>query len=297
MVTLFYNQPQISVDDQIQLLKSEGLSFKDEERAHHLLQNISMFRMKSYLKPFRQHNSRQFKVDSTFEEAYNIYKFDSELRNMICSELEKIEISIRTQLSLIMGDAAGIYWFEDSANFRDTDRHSSLLRSLGEELRRSDDDAIVAFLQNFANPFPPSWMAFEISSFGTLSMMYRWLNAGLARRQVARFYGLSDTVMESWLHSIVYVRNICAHHSRLWNRKLSINAMVPRRTHLPFIATPTDTKKVYYVLSIMLYFLQTVNPNTTFVSRFKVLLDKYPCVDVSAMGFPYNWQSYPLWNQ
>lgn len=296
MATQLYNQPQISVGDQIQLLKSEGLSFKDEGRARHLLQNISMFRMKSYLKPFRQHDSRRFKVGSTFEEAYNIYKFDSELRKMICSELEKIEVSIRTQLSLIMGDAAGIYWFEDPANFRDANRHSSLLRSLNEELRRSDDDAIVAFLQNYSNPFPPSWMTFEISSFGTLSMMYRWLNAGLARRQVARCYGLSDTVMESWLHSIVYVRNICAHHSRLWNRRLSINAMVPRRTNLPFIATPADTKKVYYVLSIMLYFLQTVNPSTTFVSRFKALLDKYPHIDMSAMGFPSNWQSYPLWN-
>ncbi len=73
--------------------------------------------------------------------------------------------------------------------------------------------------------------------------------------------------------------------------------MVPRRMNLPFIATPTDTKKVYYILSIMLYFLQTVNPNTTFVSRFKALLDKYPHVDVSAMGFPSNWQYNPLWNQ
>lgn len=163
-----YNQPQISVSEQIQLLKSEGLSFKDEKRAFHLLQNISMFRMKSYLKPFRQHESHQFKIGSTFEEAYNIYKFDSELRKMVCSELEKIEVSVRTQLSLIMSDASGIYWFEDSANFRDANRHSSLLKSLDEELHRSDDDAIVAFQQNYSNKFPPSWMTFEVSSFGTL---------------------------------------------------------------------------------------------------------------------------------
>ena len=296
MATQYYNQPQISINDQIQLLKSEGLIINDEGKAFHLLQHISMFRMKSYLKPLRQLGSRQFKASATFDDAYNIYKFDSELRKMVCSELEKIEISIRTQLSLIMSDTAGLYWFENLSNFRDTNKHSSLLRSLSEELRRSDDDAIISFQQNYLNPFPPSWMTFEISSFGTLSMMYRWLNAGQARRQVARFYGLSDTVMESWLHSIVYVRNICAHHSRLWNRQLSINAMIPRRTNLPFIKIPTATKKVYYILSIVLYFMQTVNPNTTFVSRFKALLDKYPNVDVSAMGFPLDWQSNQLWN-
>ena len=295
MESKIYSQPQISVEEQISFLQSEGLSFQSVKRARHLLQNISMFRLKSYLKPFRQYQSRQFKNNATFEDAYIIYKFDSELRKMICSELEKIEISIRTQLSLIMGDAAGIYWFTDAANFRDDTRHASLLRNLEEELRRSDDDAIEEFRCNYTNSFPPSWMTFEVSSFGTLSMMYRWINAGKARRKVARFYGLSDTVMESWLHSIVYVRNICAHHSRLWNRKLSINAMIPRRTLKPFINIPKETKKVYYVLSIILYFLETVNSENTFVARFKVLLTKYPSVDVSAMGFPSNWNDNELW--
>lgn len=295
MVTSTYNQPQISVRDQIELLKSDGLIFQDEERARHLLENVSMFRMKNYLNPFRQRGNRRFRKNTTFDDVYKIYMFDSELRNLVYSELEKIEISIRTQLSLIMGDVAGIYWFEDSSNFRNTNHHILLLNKLADELRRSDDEAIVAFKRRYSNPFPPSWITFEVSSFGTLSMMYRWINAGKARRKVARFYGLSDTVMESWLHSIVYVRNICAHHSRLWNRKLSINAMIPRRTLKPFINIPKETKKVYYVLSIILYFLETVNSENTFVARFKVLLTKYPSVDVSAMGFPSNWNDNELW--
>lgn len=290
-----YNQPQISVAEQISLLKSEGLTFSDENKAQHILENISLFRMKSYLMPLRQTNSRQFKEGASFEDAYSLYKFDSALRKMICSELEKIDVSIRTQLSLIMGDEAGIYWFENPDNFRNTSRHATLLTNLQSELRRSDDDAIVGFQQRYSNSFPPSWMTFEISSFGTLSMMYKWLNAGHARRKVARFYGLTDTVMESWLHSIVYIRNICAHHSRLWNRRLSINAVVPRNTHLPFINTPHDTKRVYYILSIILYYLQAVNPQNTFVARFKSLLAEYPKVDTIAMGFPSNWGNETLW--
>ncbi|MBD5314887.1 MAG: Abi family protein [Bacteroides sp.] len=290
-----YNQPQISVPEQIRLLKSEGLVFTDENRAQHILENISLFRMKSYLTPLRVPSSRTFKSGASFDDAYNLYKFDSELRKMICSEMEKIEISIRTQLSLIMGDESGIYWFEDSSNFRDATRHAGLLSSLEAELRRSDDEAIVDFQRRYSNKFPSSWMTFEVSSFGTLSMMYRWLKAGHARRKVARFYGLTDTILESWLHSIVYVRNICAHHSRLWNRRLSINALIPRRTHLPFIAIPGDTKRVYYIMSIILYFLQTVNPQNTFAARFKSLLGKYPNVDVSAMGFPNYWQEEKLW--
>lgn len=297
MALEYYNQPQIAVDEQIRLLKSEGLSFENECRVKHLLNNISMFRLKSYLKPLRQQNSRRFKPGAKFEQAYTLYKFDSELRKMVCSELEKIEVSIRTQLSLSMADAAGVFWFADEANFRDANRHASLLRNLQQELLRSDDEAIIQFRSTYANPFPPTWMTFEVSSFGTLSMMYRWLRAGHARRHVANFYGVSDSVLESWLHSIVYVRNICAHHSRLWNRRLSINALVPRRTSLPFVTIPRDTKRVYYVLSIILYFLQTINPNNNFVTRFKSLLARYPSVDVAAMGFPAgNWQDEPLWS-
>ena len=295
MGLLNYDQPQISAADQIKLLKSEGLFFYNENKALHILKNISLFRLKSYLLPLRQLHSRHFKEGASFEDAYSLYKFDSALRKIVCSELEKIEVSIRTQLSLIMGEEAGIYWFEAPENFRNPTRHSALLNNLQKELQRSDDDAIVSFQQKYSNKFPPTWMTFEISSFGTLSMMYRWLNAGIARRKLARFYGLTDTVMESWLHSIVYVRNICAHHSRLWNRRLSINAMIPRNTNLTFITAPQDTKRVYYILSIILYFLQSVNPQNTFAKRFKSLLAEYPQVDTTAMGFPYNWKNEILW--
>ncbi|MDE6090052.1 MAG: Abi family protein [Duncaniella sp.] len=295
MTASLYNQPPISVSEQLLLLKRDGLVFKDEDKARHILENISLFRIKSYLKPFRRTGERSFRDGATFESAYSLYRFDSELRKMVCAELEKIEISIRTQLSLIMSEEAGCFWFEDVANFRDPLRHEGLLLSLQNELRRNDDDAIIDFQRKYSNTFPPSWITFEIGSFGTLSMMYRWLKAGRARRQLAYFYGLTDTVMESWLHSIVYVRNICAHHSRLWNRQLSINAIVPRRTYLPFITIPSDIKRVYYILSIILYFLQTVNPTSTFGRRFKALLLKYPDINVSAMGFPIDWEDEVLW--
>lgn len=75
MKTNYYQKPQISVEDQIKLLKSEGLTFINKAKANHLLQNISLFRLKSYLKPFRLQNSKIFKTNSTFEAAYALYKF------------------------------------------------------------------------------------------------------------------------------------------------------------------------------------------------------------------------------
>ena len=156
MKTNYYQKPQISVEDQIKLLKSEGLTFINEAKANHLLQNISLFRLKSYLKPFRLQNSKNFKTNSTFEAAYALYKFDAELRKMICSELEKIEVSIRTQLSLIMSQNAGVYWFIDTANFKLNQLHNNLLTNLKSELNRSDEEAIIDFKSKYTNDFPPS---------------------------------------------------------------------------------------------------------------------------------------------
>ena len=97
-------------------------------------------------------------------------------------------------------------------------------------------------------------------------------------------------------HDITILQPV-AYYGWRANTTLEVWGIVPRRTRLPFVTIPSDTKKVYYVLSIILYLLQTINPNNTFVTRFKSLLAKYPSVDVNAMGFPSgNWQDEPLWS-
>jgi len=289
-----YSQSQISVEEQISMLKSEGLGFDDEEKAMHLLRNISMFRMKSHLRPLKNGNGGGFKQGSTFEQAYSIYKFDAKLRKMIYSELEKIEVSIRTQLSLVMSKNAGTYWFVEPSNFRDKQRHSTLLGILSNELRRSDDDAIIDFHKKYDDDFPPSWMTMEVSSFGTLSMLYKQIKGGRSRREVAAFYGLADTVLESWLHSIVYVRNICAHHGRLWNRTLRIQPLTPRHTKHPFVASSADKSKVFYIICIILYLLKIINPNSTFASRLKGLFAASPFIETYLMGVPCGWKDENL---
>ena len=107
---------------------------------------------------------------------------------------------------------------------------------------------------------------------------------------------MSDSVFESWLHSIVYVRNICAHHSRLWNKTLRIQPLFPRKVSNTFISTPVRNDRLYYVLCIIQYLLQTINPNNTFSDRLKALLAEFPRVDVHAMGFPTEWDKESLWN-
>ena len=91
------------------------------------------------------------------------------------------------------------------------------------------------------------------------------------------------------------MRNICAHHSRLWNKTLRIQPLFPRKVSNTFISTPVRNDRLYYVLCIIQYLLLTVNPNTTFSTRLKVLLAEFPSVDVRAMGFTTDWDKEALW--
>ena len=291
----YTNQP-LDFNQQIALLKTKGLTFSDETKALHTLQNISYFRLKSYLIPLMSDKVNHiFKAGATFENAYELYKFDSRLRKLIAAELEKIEVSVRTQMAYIVANDTDIYWFANSANFQNTNRHATTLNSLKAELDRSDDDQILRFKALYDNPFPPAWMTMEVTSFGTLSILYKLLRPGTTKRKIANFYGVSDSVFESWLHSIVYVRNICAHHSRLWNRTLRIQPLFPRHTTHTFISRSVSNNRLYYVLCIIQYLLRTVNPATTFFVRLQSLLQEFPNIDIAAMGFPKNWNNEALW--
>ena len=291
-----YTDKPLSFQQQIALLKTNGLSFANEPKALHTLQQISYFRLKSYLMPLMSDKTlHTFKSGTTFEQAYTLYKFDSRLRKLIAGEMEKIEVSIRTQMAYTLSDEIDIYWFADSANFVSATKHSGLISSLQSELDRTDDDQILRFKRMYSDVFPPAWMTMEVTSFGTLSMLYKLLKPSLTKRKIANYYGVSDSVFESWLHSIVYVRNICAHHSRLWNKTLRIQPLFPRKVGGTFISAPVRNDRLYYVLCIIQYLLLKVNPNTTFPARLKALLAEFPNADVSAMGFPKNWEKEAIW--
>ena len=286
----------LTIEEQIDLLKKRGLLFPNKEKARHILQHVSYFRLKSYMMPLMINKlDSLFYPNASFESVYRLYKFDSKLRKIVASELEKIEVSIRTQMTYIIAEEHGAFWFADSNNFVNNTKFNNLFRSITEELNRCDDEFITKFSDNYNNDMPPAWMTMEITSFGTLSMLYKYFKPGHTKRKIAQYYGISDSVFESWLHSIVYVRNICAHHSRLWNRVLRVRPLYPKKTAMNFIENTAPSNRIYYVLSIIQYLLQTINPKTSFPQKIRDLLIEFPEINPTAMGFPTNWENESLW--
>lgn len=282
---------------QIPLLKSRGMSFADENKALHLLENISYYRLSGYWYPLLLDKQNHiFKTSATFEAAFNLYRFDCELRKLMISELEKIEVAVRTKMTHVLSLAYNAFWIENASLFSNQTIFQTTTEKIQDEFDRSDEEFILAFKSKYSNQLPPSYILLEITSFGALSRLYGNLRSGKAKRDIAKSFGLPDIVFSSWLHSLVYIRNVCAHHSRIWNRPMSIQPLFPRNATGAWLQNrQVGINRVFYALSMLIYLLNIVNPNHTFKQKLENLFAKYPNVDRAAMGFPANWRKEPLW--
>ncbi len=220
-----FSKPAKSIDEQIALLQSRGLVVSNEAFAQHVLSNISYYRLAGYWWPMQADKELHiFKPGSRFEDAVSLYNFDKELRIMLFDAIEVIEISLRTKLIYHLSHEKDPWWFQDTSLFTDVRAHIQTLAHLEEEIERSKDTFIKEHKRRHKDDgrFPPAWKSLEVTSFGALSRIYGNLKPGVRSKDTIaiEFGTVNHTYLPSWLQSIVQIRNICAHHSRLWNKNL-----------------------------------------------------------------------------
>lgn len=314
-----YKKPALTIDQQIDLLGNRGLSIPDRNRAARHLANISYYRLSAYMLPYRVTDASgkrldQFAQGTSWDDVYSLYKFDRKLRLLVFDAIERIEIALRTQMIYQLSHKYGSHWQNMRSIFkppiynqkkgRPYDVYQDIQKHINDELQKNKK---VNFIEHYLNtydnpPTPPSWMSIELLYFSELSKICQNLNLRKDRTDLANAFGIKDdSVFSSWLHTLNYIRNICAHHSRLWNISLDITpTKYFNKDKSKIWLSDTEVKavqssKLYYTLCIILYFLQTVNPKTKFRKHFKDLLRDYPNVRVANMGFPADWEVHPLW--
>jgi abortive infection bacteriophage resistance protein len=238
-----------------------------------------------------------YKAGAAFEDILSLYRFDRELRLLIFSALEKIEVALRSHIANEFSVATrDPFWYTKTAYFADPVKHAAFLKNMSAYVGRSNDIFIKHFYNTYSDTFPPVWVLFEILPMGQFSILYSITAKSPPRTAVADYFGVKETVFVTWLHTLVYVRNICAHHSRLWNKDLRIPVKLPRKTANRWLSTPNLTdRKVYVILAIIAYLLDTITPHHDFRQKIKSLIMKYPYTDIAAMGFPNDWCSDPFW--
>ncbi|MEZ5068228.1 MAG: Abi family protein [Bacteroidia bacterium] len=296
-----YNKVPIKFTEQIELLKQRGLRFSNESSALRYLSNISYYRLRAYTYPFQDnsHSHQPFIVDVTYEESIDHYVFDRKLRLLIFDAIEKIEIALRTQVIYHFALNHGSHWQLKPELFRDAMRFANHLDSLQKEIDRSNETFIEHYKNKYTNPAePPCWMSLEVSSMGLLSKIFQNLKKGPEKIAVTTHFGLRDvSVIENWILCFSTLRNICAHHGRIWNRRL-IKIKLPTHTSQNFLKNKTVyTNKLYATLSCIEYVLKLISPGSTFSIRLKSLMKTCPLAQTKEMGFPDDWLKEELWKE
>lgn len=138
-------------------------------------------------------------------------------------------------------------------------------------------------------------MIAEILTFGNLSRIFSGLNQKSLQKKISQKVGLSSDVFESWMLALAGLRNICCHHSRLWNRVLPLSVMQPKSTKYDWITEKIDVSRTFYRLCMIKYLLSSISPNSSFKAKIITLTNEYPSIDVKAVGFIQDWQEQPLW--
>ncbi|MEQ9286360.1 MAG: Abi family protein [Cyclobacteriaceae bacterium] len=253
-----YTKPALSIAQQVELLESRGVTVENKSKAENYLSNISYYRLSAYLLPFQDRTfaGNRYNNGVTFDDILNLYLFDRELRLLIFDIIERLEVAFRTQIIYQYSNDYGAWWYEDPKHFINNYHYSKNLARIDEEIERSNEVFIKHYRNKYTSPQrPPAWMTFEVITMGLLSKVFRNLEITDAKKRIARHFKLpTPYVLESWMHSITYVRNLCAHHSRLWNRTLTLKPQLLRKPKNAWLSSNNvNPSKLFAFLSCSLY--------------------------------------------
>ncbi len=272
------------------------MEISDLAQAEFYLQHLNYYRLGAYWLPFESdHTTHIFRSGTKFEEVLSLYVFDRELRLLMLDAIERVEVSIRSQWAYQIAHLHNPHGHLDATLSVNNSRWQKNLAKLTTEVNRSDENFIKHLITNYSEALPPIWAVCEVMSLGLLSRWFDNLKPMKTRRAIAMVYGVDEQVLASWLRHLSLVRNICAHHSRLWNRDFTITPTLPRNKPVGLASQCVlGSRKLYNTLIILLHLMDMIAPKHIWRIRVKDLLKKHE-IPVTAMGFPVDWGESKIW--
>lgn len=276
--------------EQVELYKTKKMQVKDSEFAENFLKRVNYYRLSAYrltLKDPDPSNKGDYVKGTTFEQLVAIYEFDKKLRHLIVGVLENIEIAFRTHITYLIAHKYGALAYDNSENFSDESHHASFLQELARVIDSSKRGEV--FIDHYYKKYDgqfPIWLVMEIMSFGMISKLYKNLKTEDKKTIAQTYYGIPHAYTESWLRTLSYVRNVCAHYGRLYNKTLAFSPRLFRET-----PRRVNKNKLFAAVYIAVRLLTEVE-GKRFILDLEALIDEYKeYIDFSHIGFPTDWDT------
>ncbi len=325
-----YAKPWLTIDEQIDRLVERGVIIPNRSDAQALLRSIGYYRLTGYLYPFRKSETfrdevgnDRLRVLSTYREATTIgnaaalIDFDRTLRLLTLDAVERIETTLRTRIGYTIGKVDA-FAHEDPSIFIDSftragtagpdgsplpSRHEAWLSRV-EQRRNSSDEAFVMHFRLKYDNRMPIWALTELLELGHLSRLYAGLRNDLATSIAEEFGVPTKRLLDSWIATTNYVRNVAAHHARFFNRKLVVAPKRPKPDQVPLLAHLGSVRAPkqfgsYNALAVMAYLMRVIEPNGDWPRRLAAHLRAFPSgkhIDQGSMGIAAGWLESDLWN-
>lgn len=280
----------------IQILKSRNLLISDEGKAIDFLSKVHYYRLSAYFLPF-QSIKDSFNPNTTFEDIVRLYEFDIELRKFVFAYIEKVEIALRAKMVQIHTQRYGALGYAenikslDITNIKNMSVYGEVTQSIQKEKLRTKELFVKHFKDDYNMKDLPLWACVELLSFGSLSKLFSVFTPQ-DKQVILQDFGsnLHPKPFQNWLMCLNTIRNICAHHARLWNREVGTGFKLPKK--VSFLHANVNNKKIFFALSVLAEILK----DSSIKSGFKALLAKYPTIPTKSMGIPQCWETLTPWS-
>lgn len=303
------------------------MEMPDNSVSSETLRQHGYYRLSGYSRFYRsepQHTQgptqSPFLPDVSIRDVETLEAFDAGLREQLFRGLARIEVALRSYIGhrLGRGDAFAhrqpdcldrdfVRWRSPAAGPPARSPHAEWLLEYGSQEARAQE----AFVDHFRSKYGrhlPVWVATEVMTLGTLTRLFNGMS--LLDRQLiaARFRVLDNSgngdaaTLSNWLNHLRYVRNVCAHHGRVWNRTYDITLATPSAVGVPLLAhiTGRQSRTVYGTLAVLRFLLKTVDSLGSWSQETTSYLQtnrptRVKPVQMSDLGFPTGWRELELW--
>lgn len=275
-------KPFKTIDEQLDLLISRGLIVNDRDNALNILSRTNYYRFSAYSLTLRQDD--HFYEGVTFDNIYELYRFDDCIRKIIYTYSQYVEISMRSFIAYEHAKKYGPLGYMESSNFESPFYFADFINKLAVEIDKSDDVFVYHYKKDKNSVFP-IWVAIECCTFGNLSKMFKNMKTSDRTEISKNHFGVHREYIENWLQAAVFARNIAAHGGRLYNRKMR-SVPVKLGNKQKTIIDPMSPFAYIYIIHKM-------QPTKALARKMRKelgdALDKYQFARKEHLGFPDNW--------
>ena len=283
-----------TIKEQLEILRSRGLTIDDETAAGDFLLRNNYYRVSGYSLTLRKNDI--FFKSAVFQNIMDIYNFDHEFRHILLQYLEVIEVQMKSVYAYEFTKVHGPVGYLDASFFTSRARHEEIIKKAEQQkLQRLPHEAYLKHFVNDLQQDIPLWAYVDLLTISDISFLYA-ISEQPVKDAVARTFGLSmgkgASILGSYMHSMTIIRNLCAHGSRIYNRlfeqKPSLNK-AEKALLMKNSSGELDNAHFYGFLLIM----RRILPETEFnglKGSIIALTEKYPFVRMDYYGFRSDWQ-------